>query len=79
METTETEVKTQEWGLGFSSPNPLDQPRRHDIRICVNDLLQSRAVSSAFHTFRVGTGIVWIQPKLVTQVLSRNARFVTRQ
>ena len=47
--------------------------------MCVNDLLQSQTVSSAFHTFRVGTGIVWIQPKLVTQVLSRNARFVTRQ
>ena len=31
MEPTETEVNIQERGLEFSAPNPLGQPRRHDV------------------------------------------------
>ena len=34
LESTETEVNIQEWGLGFSLPNPLGQPLRLDYR-CV--------------------------------------------
>ena len=70
METTETEVKTQEWGLGISSPNPLDQPLRYDIRFVWTTCYSPGPFLALF---------TLIQPKLVTQVLSRNARFVTRQ
>ena len=34
LEPTETEVNIQEWGLELSAPNPLGQPRRHDVQ-CV--------------------------------------------
>ena len=31
LESTETEVNIQEWGLGFSLPSPLGQPLRDDM------------------------------------------------
>ena len=31
LESTETEVNSQEWGLGFSLPSPLGQPLRDDM------------------------------------------------
>ena len=34
LEPTETEANYQEWGLGFSSPNPLGQPLLHNVQ-CV--------------------------------------------
>ena len=41
LESTETEVNIEEWGLGFSSPNPLGQPDRPTrpawCAMCVND------------------------------------------
>ena len=45
LETSETDVSFQEWGLGFIAPNPLGLTATARCSLCVNNLLQSVAVA----------------------------------
>ena len=46
-----TEVNIQEWGLELSAPNPLGQPRRHDVQ-CV---WRTCAPPSCYCSYYTGT------------------------
>ena len=49
MKLAVPEVNTQEWGLGFSSPNPLDQTAPAWCSMCVNNLFH-QFYAVAVHT-----------------------------
>ena len=47
-------------GLGFSTPNPLGQSRRHDVQCQGEQLQPPRAICSVYHTTHIKlSGIVW--------------------
>ena len=57
LKSTETEVNIREWGLEFSSANPLSQPRRYDVRCVWTTCSSSGSLLFTLYliTFRTGT------------------------